>query len=354
MPHQGNQTIYTLLLTAADTDDQFEDCMLRPLSARGERESLTGDSRVMGGKELTVSSSVSGAAVPYALVAVPVYFTNMYGSMAYMPQISTHPTISASVPTAASPYSVFPDSSGGRPGALGGAQSYYGGSHSGDEHSGTDSLQSDTPYSSRSSGSDGSSTGSTRTSSSTAGSRSGNTVGQKRKLQSKPSKAAKSKQESDIAQSHATVQLKRDLLDKQLRVMLDKLEVDKRQELAKSNPPASGDTAGRSDQELAPDTQVAACFTNLTLAYNRGSMAELRGILDRSCADNCSLRACIVKFDDTEQPFVDREVPRKDIAAFFKALADVFPDSVWQCEPAEIRKHGLLNVVVGHTKFRCE
>jgi hypothetical protein len=220
----------------------------------------------------------------------------------------------------------------------------------------TELLVADAPNSSaRSVSSDSSGSNSARTKNTIAGARgSSNASGQKRKLTSKQvaNKALRRPElGNDVSHGPTPSQLKRELLERQLGILIQQLEDRKQAESVSAENCSTAD--GGEDRDVVPESEAVSYFTNLTLAYNRGSMTDIEAVIDRACADNCVLRSNIVKFNDS-QPFTDREVQRHDIFAFFKAVTDAFPDSFWRCDRAEIRKWPLFNVVVGHFKYRCE
>jgi hypothetical protein len=301
--------------------------MIPPLSARSDYESFPGDTRLFDGQrsaataaQSSSSSSSSSSSFADQAVAVggvdpvhviPADFGSEYVSLTYFPQSDTELLVADAANSSATSVS-----------------------------------------------SDGSGSNSARTNNAIAGARgSSNASGQKRKLTSKQvaNKALRRpEQVNDVSQGPTPSQLKRELLERQLGILIQQLEDDKRRKQAESVPAESSSTAVSSDdRDIVAESEAVSYFTNLTLAYNRGSMTDIGAVIDRACADNCVLRSNIVKFNDS-QPFTDREVQRQDIFAFFKAVTDAFPDSYWRCDRAEIRKWPLFNVVVGHFKYRCE
>jgi hypothetical protein len=331
--------IYSATMSSGNYEDEFDEWKVTPLSARSEA-----DTRTMEGQQQTFSRQLTHLS-PDSTPAI-----DWYGeTSAYTPQMPAPLTGATSDFTARSFYSDGSWSSRAAPTASS-ARSYS------SDGSGAGSQGTVPSYSARSTGSDGSGSGSSRTntSASTSCMRSGSTARQKRKLQSKQgasNKGSKRTQVSEAQQGSSRLQLQRELLDKQLSKLLNKLEEDKRRRQTVSSPGADS-TAVSPEPQIPPE--VTTYFTNFILAYNRGSVTEMQAILDRICADNCVLRAIIVNFDDSAQPFTDREVQRQDILPYFKAIIDAFPDSYWRCEPARIRRCPLFNVVVGSYKFRCK
>jgi hypothetical protein len=120
---------------------------------------------------------------------------------------------------------------------------------------------------------------------------------------------------ADPSAFNHTNQIIRDLLEKKGHQIIADHQADRLADLNEETRSADASAAGAVDsagRNLPTDDEVLLYFANITSAFNKGSISEMRSAIERALALNAVLRAHVICLPGSDNPhFTDKVIPGK-------------------------------------------